>query len=119
MMALHIDRGKEGEMLACAYLTKKEYQVEICNWRSGYYEIDIIATKDGVVHFIEVKTRHSIQFGYPEESISRKKFDNMKKAAACFLSRYPACLKIQFDVLSVLRLKDKPVEYFFIEDFYI
>lgn len=119
MMALHIERGKEGELLACGYLDKKGYKVEVCNWRSGHYEIDIIATKDGIVHFVEVKTRHSLQFGYPEEAVSKKKFNNLKKAAACFLSRHPNCLKIQFDILSVLRLPGKPIEYLFIGDVYI
>lgn len=119
MMALHNERGKEGESLACQYLSRKGYEVQICNWKSSYYEIDIIATRDGIVHFVEVKTRHSLSFGYPEESVSKKKFDNLKKAASCFLSKYPNVRKIQFDILSILREKDKPIEYFLIEDVYL
>ncbi len=118
-MALHIERGKEGEALASAFLTKKGFQVELRNWRSGCLEIDIIATREAIVHFVEVKTRHSLKYGYPEESVSRKKFEHMKKAAACFLSKYPHCLRIQFDILSILRLKDQPVQYFLIEDVYL
>lgn len=118
-MALHNVKGKEGEFLASEYLIRKGYQVEICNWRSGYYEIDIIAVKDGIVHFVEVKTRHNLAFGYPEESVSKKKFGNLKKAAACFLLRFPQCKRIQFDILSVLRIKGEPVEYFLIEDVYL
>jgi putative endonuclease len=118
-MALHIERGKDGESMACRYLTRKGYDIKICNWRSGHHEIDIIATKNGFVHFIEVKTRHSLQFGYPEESVNRKKFRNLKNAAACFLAKYPKCLKIQFDILSILRIKGKPDEYFLIEDVYM
>lgn len=118
-MAIHNERGKDGELLACRYLSKCGYEVEICNWKSGYYEIDIIATKEGMIHFIEVKTRHSLVFGYPEESVSKKKFSNLKKAAACFLSQYPHIRKIQFDILSIIREKDKPVQFFLIEDVYM
>lgn len=118
-MALHNVRGKEGELLGCAYLERKGYRVEICNWRSGHFEIDIIATKEGMLHFVEVKTRHSMEYGYPEESVSKKKFNNIKRAAACFLVGHPRCMRIQFDILSILRLKDRPVEYFLIEDVYL
>jgi putative endonuclease len=118
-MAIHNERGKEGELLACEYLLRRDYNVELRNWRSGYYEIDIIATKEGIVHFVEVKTRHNLKFGYPEESVSKKKFNNLKQAASCFLSKYPHIRKIQFDILSILREKDKPVEFFLIEDVYM
>ena len=119
VMALHNERGKEGESLACGYLSGRGYEVEICNWRSGHYEIDIIATKEGILHFVEVKTRHNLTFGYPEEGVSKKKFNNLKKAASCFLFQYPNIRKIQFDILSILREKDKPIEYFLIEDVYM
>jgi putative endonuclease len=115
-VALHIEKGKEGEGLASSYLRKKGFEVKICNWRSGHYEIDIIATKNGIVHFVEVKTRHSLQFGYPEESVTRRKLNNMINAACCFLSKYPECLKIEYDILSILRLPGQPIEYYFIED---
>lgn len=78
-MALHIEKGKEGERLAVRYLEKNSYIVEFCNWRYKSYEIDIVATKGGVVHFIEVKTRHSNTFGFPEEAVSKKKFESLKK----------------------------------------
>jgi len=115
----HINRGKAGESLARLHLTGKGFEVLACNWRSGRFEIDVIAARDGVLHFIEVKTRHSTKYGYPEESVTRRKFNNLKKAAACFLTRYPGTRKIQFDILSILRLRDKPVEYLLIEDVYM
>ena len=118
-MALHNTRGKDGEMLAAEYLRKRGFDIKLCNWRSGRYEIDIIAMKDRRLHFIEVKTRHTLTYGFPEESVTRQKFNNMKNAAACFLSKFPGFMNIQFDILSVLRLKNKPVEYFLIEDVYM
>lgn len=118
-MAKHIDRGKDGELLACKYLERIGFTLLYCNWRSGYYEIDIIATKNKKIHFIEVKTRHSIKYGYPEESVTRKKFYFLKKAATAFLNRYKKVKMVQFDILSIMIIPGKETEYFFIEDFYL
>lgn len=118
-MALHNERGKAGENIARAFLEKKGFEVQRCNWRSGQYEIDIIATHEQTVHFIEVKTRHSLDFGYPEEAVTKKKFIHLTRAAAHFLAEYPNVLKIQYDILSILRLPGKATEYFLIEDVYM
>jgi putative endonuclease len=119
MRALHIEKGKDGELLAARYLARKGFDVQLCNWRSGRHEIDIIATRDGIIHFVEVKTRHSATYGYPEESITRKKFTSMKSAATAFLSRYKDVRKVQFDVVSISILPGKEIEFFFIEDVYL
>jgi putative endonuclease len=118
-MALHITRGKEGEALALFYLRKRDFDILACNWRHGHYEIDVVAAKEGVLHFIEVKTRHSAAFGYPEEAVNRKKFHCLKKAAENFMQRYPLWKRIQFDILSIRVFADKKEEIFFIEDVYI
>lgn len=117
-MALHIIRGKQGEVLALEFLRKHDFVILACNWRYKHYETDIIAAKDEVIHFIEVKTRHSMDFGYPEQSVSRKKFASMKQGAACFMRRYPIAQRLRFDILAISRHKDKD-EYFFIEDAYL
>lgn len=117
-MALHIAKGKKGEALASDYLRRKDFDIITCNWRHLHHEIDIIAVKEGVLHFIEVKTRHSFVYGYPEEAVSKKKFDSLKKGAACFLQRYPAWKRIQFDILAISRFDNRD-EYFFIEDVYL
>jgi putative endonuclease len=118
-MKLHLERGKEGEQLATRYLEKLGFEIHFCNWRHRHWEIDIVATKDDVVHFIEVKTRHSLVFGNPEEAVSKVKFQRLKMAAAAFMAKYPVRKRIQFDVISILRINDRPIEYFFIEDVYL
>ena len=65
-MIPHIEKGKSGEELAVAYLIQKNYKVIYSNWRFSHYEIDIISEKDNVSQFLEVKTRYSNTFGYPE-----------------------------------------------------
>ena len=116
---VHLEKGKSGEELASAYLTKNDFELMCSNWRFRRYEIDIVAVKDNVIHFIEVKTRHSNKFGFPEESVSGKKFNNLRRAASAFISQLKEGQKIQFDILSIRILPGKEIEYFFIEDVYI
>ena len=115
----HIERGKFGELLAVKYLQRSGFFIKYQNWRYKHCEIDIIAEKNCVVHFIEVKTRYTTTFGYPEESISRKKFNTLRKGAAAFLSIFTEVKNIQFDVLSIRILPGRKIEYFFIEDVYM
>lgn len=117
-MARHNETGKNGELLAADWLKANSYEILHVNWRHSHYEIDIIASRNGILHFIEVKTRNSLVFGHPEESISKKKFSSLLSAAEEFLFQYPGWKRIQYDVLSITKLKDQPVEYFFIEDIY-
>lgn len=116
-MAQHIDLGKRGEQLAEEYLVKYGYAVMHRNWRHSHYEIDIIAQKNNVVHFVEVKIRSSKTFGFPEENVTRKKFKFLTQAADEFLFLNQHYKHIQFDILSI-NVVNTEVEYFFIEDVY-
>lgn len=114
----HIERGRLGELLAAKYITQLGYSIKFQNWRYKHCEIDIIAEKNGVIHFIEVKTRHTATFGFPEESVTRKKFNTLKKGASAFLSSFHEVKNIQFDILSIRILPGQEIEYYFIEDVY-
>lgn len=118
-MALHIQTGKFGESLAARYLILKDFEIIECNWRFKRFEIDIIAVRNNIIHFVEIKTRHSTLFGFPEESVTKKKFKNLQNAAAVYLSTFNEVKRIQFDILSILILPGKEIEYYFIEDFYM
>lgn len=115
-MAQHNDFGKEGEALALEYLRKNDYQVLHCNWRHLKYEIDIIATKNSMLHIIEVKTRHFFPGAFPEESVTKKKFNFLKKGADEFLYQHPEYKHIQFNVLSITYHRDREPEFFLIQD---
>ncbi len=115
-MAAHNDLGKLGEMLAKEYVIKSGLQVLHVNWKFPPFEIDLIACSAGKLHFIEVKTRSTTQFGYPEEHIDIKKFRNLQKAATQFLRLYPNWKIVQFDVLSIFIDRNRQAEFFYIED---
>lgn len=118
-MATHNDTGKNGEQLAAAYLTSKGYEIIHQNWRYSHYEIDIIAKKNNKLHFIEVKTRMSDIFGNPEDSVTKRKFKYLQKAADEYLYRNPGHKWIQYDILSVTLQKNGQTEYFLLEDVFL
>ena len=117
-MARHNETGKKGELLAATWLKEHNYEILNVNWRHSHYEIDIIASRNGILHVIEVKTRSSIAFGYPEEDVSKKKLGSLMNAAEEFLIQHPGWKRIQYDVLSITKRKDQPLEFFLIEDVY-
>ena len=80
------DIGDLGEMFAAEFLEKSGYCIVARNYRikSGE-EIDIIAIKNGIWRLIEVKTRSSLHFGYPSESVDKNKIRRMSKCFVKFL----------------------------------
>src|SRR5688572_11917482 len=110
-MAMHNHTGKKGEQLALEWFIAKGYSILHHNWRYRNWEVDIIASRNGMLHFIEVKTRTSLKFGYPEDNVSRKKIVYLTGAAEEFLYLHPQWQRIQFDILSI-QIRPEGVEYF-------
>lgn len=117
-MATHNDTGKTGELLAAAYFESKGYTIIHKNWRHKNWEVDLIAVKAGMLHFIEVKTTTTLKFGHPEEKVDSKKIRYLINASEEFLYQYPEWKRIQFDVLAITMMENEEAEYFLIEDVY-
>ncbi len=115
-MAHHNATGMLGEEMALKYLSGKGFAILHKNWRHSHWEVDVIASFKNTLHFIEVKTRRTKKFGYPEEDVTKKKLTNLINASEEFLFLYPEWKFIQFDILSITIIRNEPVEYFFIED---
>lgn len=118
-MAEHNLFGVDGENMATEWLKGKGYEILHRNWRHSYYEIDIIARKNKMLHFIEVKTRNFSPVGYPEDNVGKKKFKNLQRAADEFLFRNPGYQWIQYDILAITLYKDKDPEFFLLEDVFL
>ncbi len=117
-MAAHNEFGKAGEEMAAEWLCQRGFQLLALNWKSGRYEVDIVAFREEVLHFIEVKSRHDDRFGMPEDWVGRKKMRHLLKAGVAYQEKYAQWNLIQYDILSILvDTKDKP-DFFFIEDVY-
>jgi putative endonuclease len=117
-MRTHLATGNTGEEMAAAYLVTKGFRIITRNWRFRHWEADIIASRSGFLHFIEVKTRHSLRFGKPEESITREKMSNLKNIAEEYQYQHPEWKYIQFDVIAITLVKEEVKEIFMIEDVY-
>jgi putative endonuclease len=117
-MARHNTTGKTGEILAFSYFEKLGWEILHKNWRHKHWEVDIIASHKGILHFIEVKARTSLKFGYPENNVDEKKIRYLISASEEFLFINPQWQRIQFDVLSI-NINGESVEYFLIEDVYV
>ena len=79
--------GKFGERLAKNYLIKHGYRILNCNLKLSFTEIDMVAKKEKIMIFIEVRTRISKIYGPAEESFTPKKMNNFKKAIELFLEK--------------------------------
>ena len=101
-MAKHNETGIKGEQIAENFLLRKGYKVVHRNWRFGRREVDIIAVNDNVLIFVEVKTRRSFDFGYPEEAVNLKKQDFLKSAAEAYLEDNTGFKYARFDTISIL-----------------
>lgn len=100
--------GQKGEGVAVKYLKKKGYKIIEQNFKTRIGEIDIIAEDRGTLAFIEVKTRESIEFGWPFEAVTKFKRRKIANVAMLFLKKLkevPAC---RFDVVSIYFGAGKP-----------
>lgn len=84
----NIALGKWGEEKASEFLQAKGYTLLERNCRTPYGEIDIIVKKGAEIIFVEVKTRSSKKFGYPEEAITEQKQTHMVESAMHFLQEH-------------------------------
>ena len=95
-------RGLDGEMAALAYLTACGWSIEAHRFKLGRHDIDLIARREGIVAFIEVKTRRGSSCGTPVESVDRRKRQAVAKVAALWLLRFGRPTDTyRFDVIAV------------------
>jgi putative endonuclease len=118
-MASHNNLGADGERLAEAWLKERGYEILHRNWRHSHYEIDIIASKNNILRIIEVKCRNASPFGYPEDSVTKRKFKNLQRAADEFLFRNPGHKWLQYEILSITLYKDREPDFFLLEDVFL
>lgn len=71
--------GDLGEELATKFLKKKGYQIVDRNWRKYFGEIDIVAKKDNIYYFVEVKTTTGQDWKFsPEDHLDNKKIKKIE-----------------------------------------
>src|SRR3989339_1878641 len=85
--------GKDGEEIAAKYLSDKGYKILEKNYYTKFGEIDLIALKNSVLIFVEVKLKHGDGFGTPEEMIGNSKLSQVQRMAEFYLIDNPGIAK--------------------------
>lgn len=101
--------GQNGETIAADFLCRNGYNILAKNYRCRLGEIDIIATQEKVLVFVEVKTRTSETYGSPANAITLKKQRQIGRTAQYYLAEHnlfdpPA----RFDVVTIVMAPDQP-----------
>lgn len=105
-MSEKLDKGKLGEEHAADFLVRKGYSILDRNFTSLNSEIDLIAQKDDLLVFVEVRVRANADYGFPETTLTRTKMNAIKRGAARYLWNKPKPGKVRFDMISIV---EKPV----------
>ncbi|MEY4927629.1 MAG: hypothetical protein RI894_2065 [Bacteroidota bacterium] len=108
-MAAHNDLGKLGEQLAKEYLVQNGYEIVTTTYRYGRAEVDIIAKLGKMLVFIEVKTRSTVTFGFPEDAVTAKKRQFLFDAAAQYMYENQYEDEIRFDIISIIIDKNNKI----------
>lgn len=111
------DLGRLGEELAARHLRTLGWEILGRNVREGRKEIDIIARRDDVLAFVEVKTRRTLEFGDPIASISPRKRREIREVALRWLERHrPGAATLRFDAVGVRLDPSGAIELDHVED---
>ncbi len=95
--------GQEWENLAEKRLKAAGYRIRVRNFRTKVGEIDFVAEDRGILCFVEVKGRHTLRFGAPEEAVNAEKQRRIFRAAQAYLQRERLeDAPCRFDVVAIL-----------------
>ena len=97
----NVRRGFRGEQAAVKYLKKLNYRILERNWKSGIYEIDIIAETKHCLVFVEVRGRSetSLQSGF--DSVAKRKKQALRMGIKQYLRTHRTYLSYRFDIISI------------------
>src|ERR1700712_388348 len=97
-----IKKGNEGEELAASFLVSKGFTVLERNYRHKRSEIDLIIRRDNWLIFIEVKSRTSTAYGYPEEFVDAAKVKMIMAGAIEYMYKINWQGNVRYDIVSVV-----------------
>lgn len=100
-MARHNKIGEDGEKIAVKHLMKQGYKILERNYRKKWGEIDIVATKNKILHFIEVKTVSCVtKFDdyFPEENVHYFKKQRLARAINTYMAEKRVSYETEFEV---------------------
>lgn len=102
-MTSKMQTGSDGEGAAAEYLVSKGYEILERNYRYSRAEIDLIVKIKNWLVFVEVKTRTSSAFGFPEEFVDRAKEELILMAAENYIDKINWEGNVRYDIISILK----------------
>lgn len=119
-MSHNWELGQIGEELAATYLMNKGYRILHRNWNLHRgCELDIVAMKDGKLHFVEVKTRsraYDWKGGRPEEAVDMRKLRNMGRAIMYYRAYFHRTEEFCIDIIGIIYRSDSDYDLNFMEN---
>lgn len=108
-------KGKQGEEMAAKWLADHGYQLIDKNNSTKFGELDIIATKNNILVFVEVKFKQTEDFGTPEEMIGKNKLLQVQRTAEMYLLNNPDIAKkydrYQIDAICIVEETGRITHY--------
>ncbi len=95
--------GRRGEAVAARLLQDSGYRILGRNVKAKFGEIDLVAKEGSTLCFVEIKTRTSLRFGWPEEAVTPEKRWRLGRLASWYLKVHRLeSVPVRFDVVSIL-----------------
>jgi putative endonuclease len=104
--------GALGERIAARWLVREGWNVVDRRWRNGRRDLDLVAIRDGVVAFVEVKTRRSTWSGGPVEAVNWRKQRELTRSAHAWIDQRGTLLTpegavFRFDVVGIVASRER------------
>ena len=107
--------GRGGEIEACKFLKRNGYKIVERNFVHPFGEVDIIAQKEDILAFIEVKTRLSESYGRPSEAVNYNKKRRYIQGAKYYFANREINCTVRFDIIEIFRGEINHIENAFYE----
>lgn len=105
-MKNHKEFGDYCEEEACLYLIKQNFSILFRNYKTSFGEVNIIAEKNGAIHFVEVKavSRETFVRGVrPQDHVTREKIRRIRMVAQHFIVNYNlSSSSVQIDLIAIV-----------------
>jgi len=98
---MKLEFGRSGEKRAAKFLKQKGYKILEMNYHCRMGEIDIIASHEETLVFVEVKTRKNRSFGMGYESVTKSKMEKIILTAQVYMAAGKESMAARFDVISI------------------
>jgi putative endonuclease len=100
--------GRRAEGLAAQYLRSRGWRILDRNWRFHHKELDLVAERDGLIAFVEVKARGPGTWGHPLDAITAAKRKELVRAARGWIARHGRREQsYRFDAVVVMAGRDR------------